>query len=250
MTKPVADIAANNFSFSCLLQISGFRSFSYFYLKLILLISAPLLLIGLILGILTLKYRRNVKAARLRTTAGVLLLLFFIHPSITSITFQTFLCKDIESVKWLVADLAEECWTGLHLLFAVIAGLGAAVWSFGIPVGTWAILAEEKPRLQNREVRLKYGFLYKGFKPSAYYWESFIMLRKVAIIFVASLLSTWGEIIQAYILIFLLFFFGLATARISPYLSRTLNYLEMFSLFSALVSVYLGLFFLTSTSSQ
>ena len=95
MTKPVADIASNNFSFSCLLQMSGFSSFSLFYLKLLMLIVSPVLLVLTLLGVLALKYRRNIRAARLRTTAGVLLLLFFIHPSITSITFQTFLCKDI-----------------------------------------------------------------------------------------------------------------------------------------------------------
>lgn len=124
------------------------------------------------------------------------------------------------------------------------------MWSLGIPIATWAILYEEKLYLRSRDVLLKYGFLYKGFKGSSYFWESVIMLRKVAIIFVATLLSTWGEIIQAYILMLLLFFFGISTAKLNPYLKRTLNFLEVFSLFSGLVSVYVGLFFLTSISSD
>ena len=120
--------------------MSGFSSFSFFYLKLLLLILAPISLVVLILVVLALKHPRNINTVKLRTTAGVLLALFFIHPSITAVTFQTFLCKELEGNKWLVADLNEQCWTGSHLLFSIIAGLGAAIWSFGIPLITWAIL--------------------------------------------------------------------------------------------------------------
>ena len=49
------------------------------------------------------------------------------------------------------------------------------------------------------------------------------MLRKVAIIFVSAILSVWGSIIQAYVLLLVLTAFTLLTLRIRPYKKRDLN---------------------------
>lgn len=51
------------------------------------------------------------------------------------------------------------------------------------------------------------------------------MFRKIAIIFVSAILSVWGSIIQAYVLLLVLTTFTVLTVRIRPYKKRDLNHL-------------------------
>lgn len=47
--------------------------------------------------------RKNI--AFIRTVATSYIFLFLVHPSITNIIFQSFLCKEIHNQLWLVMDL-------------------------------------------------------------------------------------------------------------------------------------------------
>ena len=93
----------------------------------------------------------------------------------------------------LVQDLDIECFSGEHLYWAVFGGgLGLLVWVIGIPWVAWSLLREHKARLGNEQVMERYGFLYKGYKQRTYYWESVVMFRKVAMIFIAVFLRSEG----------------------------------------------------------
>ncbi len=95
-------------------------------------------------------------------------------------------------------------------------------------------------------MRLKYGFLYKGYKPKAFFWECVMMFKKVGIAFISVFLNGAGTLVQALVaLLFLVFFISL-TSRHKPYLSRRLNQLEMASLLSLCVTFYCGLFYLSA----
>lgn len=119
-----------------------------------------------------------------------------------------------------------------------------------MPLVAWRSLSHVRHRLHTKEVKEKYGFLYNGFKNEAYFWESIIMFRKIAIIFVSAILSLWGSIIQAYVLLLVLTTFTVLTLRIKPYKKRDLNQLEVISLVCSLISSYTGLYFLTSELSS
>jgi len=47
-------------------------------------------------------------------------------------------------------------------------------------------LIKKKRDLDNLSMRLKYGFLYSGFRKSMFFWEFIIMYKKFAIIFASS----------------------------------------------------------------
>ena len=96
----------------------------------------------------------------------------------------------------------------------------------------------------------RYGFLFKGYKQHTYYWESVVMLRKVAMIFIAVFLRSAGTRIQALVVFILLLFFVILTEEKKPYLTRKLNTLEVISLVTSCVTIYSGFFFLSATESS
>lgn len=122
------------------------------------------------------------------------------------------------------------------------------LWAIGIPVSAFVVLHQSKDLLETERVRARYGFLYNGFRAKAYFWESTIMLRKLAIVAVGTVLSRWGTILQAYVLIFLLLLFVVWSASYRPYSRRVLNCIEVYSLSCSLLSVYCGLYSLSSSS--
>ena len=92
----------------------------------------------------------------------------------------------------------------------------------------------------------KYGFLYNGYRHRLYYWESVIMFRKVAMIFITVFLSSLGRIVQALSVILLLIFYLFYAIRKKPYTTRRLNELEIISLLTSSTTIYCGVFFLSS----
>ena len=123
------------------------------------------------------------------------------------------------------------------------------VWVIGIPWLAWSLLREHKARLKNEQVIERYGFLYKGYKQRTYYWESLVMFRKVAMIFIAVFLRSTGTRIQALVVFILLLFFVILTVEKKPYLTRKLNNLELISLVTSCVTIYCGFFFLSSSET-
>ena len=75
------------------------------------------------------------------------------------------------------------------------------------------------------------------------------MFRKVAMIFITIFLSTLGHIVQALAVIILLAFYLFITMRKRPYTTRRLNELEIMSLLVSAVTIYAGMFFLSSRDS-
>ena len=78
------------------------------------------------------------------------------------------------------------------------------VWGLGIPAFAFFMMYSVRDKLKMNWVKERYGFLYNGYKPHAYYWEIIIMYRKIALIFIAVFLSSISTIVQAMIVIFFL----------------------------------------------
>ena len=75
------------------------------------------------------------------------------------------------------------------------------------------------------------------------------MFRKVAMIFITVFLSSLGRIVQALAVILLLIFYLFLTIRKKPYTTRRLNSLEIASLLTSSITIYAGVFFLSSRDS-
>ena len=116
----------------------------------------------------------------------------------------------------------------------------------GLPFGTWIILREKRPQLQNKSVKERYGFLYNGFTPSSYYWEIVSVLRKEIIAAISAFLIQEGTLVQSLGLLLLIFCFILLALKVKPYERPLLNSLELASLFVLELTVFCGVFFLSA----
>ena len=86
----------------------------------------------------------------------------------------------------------------MHLSFAgPFGGLGLLLWVVGLPVATLLLLREVKSSLRTADTRAQFGFLYKGYKPQAYFWESVVMFRKVLVALISVFLKSYGVVVQA-----------------------------------------------------
>ena len=124
--------------------------------------------------------------------------------------------------------------------------LGIIFWSIGIPVLSFYLLYRKRNHLNTSALKEKLGFLYNGYSPRAYYWESSITLRKLVIAFVSIFLTVKGTMLQSLVLFVILFSSILLTIKIRPYEDFRVNRLEVVSLFALLVTAYCGIFFLSS----
>jgi hypothetical protein len=100
-------------------------------------------------------------------------------------------CQNIDGTLRLYEDLEVVCYTSTHNAFAFgIALPGLIIWGLGIPSLGLALLLKYKDSLNTGDVRLKYGFLYKGYNErKAFYWEIVIMYRKIIFIFIRVFMS-------------------------------------------------------------
>ena len=143
------------------------------------------------------------------------------------------------------------CFKGDHILWATIGGIPSLLLlALGIPFFAFVLLEEQKERLTNQEVKSKFGFLYNGYKLKNYYWESVIMYRKVAMIFISVFMKSLGTRVQSLAVFVIIVIFIVVTSKRKPYLTRQLNDLEILSLFTSGLTIYCGFFFLSSLNSE
>ena len=76
------------------------------------------------------------------------------------------------------------------------------------------------------------------------------MYRKVGMIVASVLLKVAGTKIQALIVFVVVLAFLVITANKRPFITRELNNLEIYSLVSSGISIYSGIFFLSSIESS
>ena len=151
-------------------------------------------------------------------------------------------CFTIDDHFYLVKDLSQKCWTSYHLTWALGGALpGILVWGIGIPLSALLILYRFRFELDKDKIKERCGY-----KSRNYYWESVIMFRKVAMIFITVFLSSLGKIVQALAVIILLILYLFLTMRMKPYFTRRLNQLETASILTSSITIYSGVFFLSS----
>mmetsp|Transcript_25292 Transcript_25292/g.39100 ORF Transcript_25292/g.39100 Transcript_25292/m.39100 type:complete len:118 (+) Transcript_25292:4295-4648(+) len=107
---------------------------------------------------------------------------------------------------------------------------GLIIWGIGIPALTYVLMAKEKERLDTQAAKIRFGFLYNGYKRENYYWEIIIMYRKIICLFIAVFLNEIGIIVQALVLLILLVVFMQLNNAMRPFGNRALNDVEDFSL--------------------
>lgn len=69
-----------------------------------------------------------------RIISTIIVVLFLVHPTITTISFSAFNCQNIDGTERLFDDLEIICYKGQHSLFALGVALPSIIiWGLGIP---------------------------------------------------------------------------------------------------------------------
>lgn len=103
----------------------------------------------------------------------------------------------MDGTSRVYADLSIVCYKGAHFFWTYGVALPSIiVWGVGIPFFAYLLLLREKHKLGTLELREKFGFLYNGYKKQFFYWETLIMYRKLSLVIIAVIISSYGVITQ------------------------------------------------------
>ncbi|CDW88757.1 UNKNOWN [Stylonychia lemnae] len=250
--RPAAQSTYQVISIDCFLDIrSSYENdwIRVYFQKITILSILPLLLviISIFSWIIYLKISRSRAEQTGRIVSTIIILLFLAHPSIVQYMFSNFRCLNIDSDQRIEDDLEVICWSDFHNFISYfIASPSILVWGIGIPFFALVLLFKHRSRLEQNGLRERYGFLYKGYKKEYYYWEIFIMYRKLIIIFISVFFKNHGVIAQALVVMIFYIFFMLLTFKLNPFINITLNQLESLSLLTSMLTIYCGLYFIAN----
>lgn len=111
-------------------------------------------------------------------------------------------------------------------------------------------MSKDKENLDTVAVKMKFGFLYNGYKRDNYGWEIIIMYRKILCLFIGVALGSKGIIVQAFVLLILLVVFYQLNGVNRPFGTRALNEVEDASLMTQIITIYCGLFFISKADPE
>jgi len=111
-----------------------------------------------------------------------------------------------------------------------VAAICILAWGSGLPAIIYGLMSKDKENLDTVAVKMKFGFLYNGYKRDNYGWEIIIMYRKILCLFIGVALGSKGIIVQAFVLLILLVVFYQLNGVNRPFGTRALNEVEDASL--------------------
>ncbi|CAG9326025.1 unnamed protein product [Blepharisma stoltei] len=243
-------VSEQAYSFDCFLDTGQGMDQVYFN-KLILMSLIPIVigLISLLFWGTMAIYKRSAKTFKNDLISTIVILLFLFHPNLVKAMFGVFSCRELDSGEyWLVDNLDIRCWNSRHIFYSLVVAVPSIiVWGIGIPTVSLFFLWRNKRALDTISVRLKFGFLFNGYKYRAYYWEFIILYRKILIVCCSVFLANISTSIQALTVMILLLFCLYLQNDKKPYNGEVLNQMELRSIMVASVTIYCGLYYLTDS---
>ena len=273
-TSSISNISTQLISFDCFIDQrntdgTGSNAIPLLYSRLIIAVTLPVIIIIVVFLIWHIKYlinirdldyknlsqRFNIREFRedrdSKVTTTCIVILFLIHPTIIRVMFDMFNWDTIEGETRLVKEINTLWYKGAHLYMVLFLTVPAIiVWGFGIPIAVARLLYLNKSKLDTESVQMTLGYVYSGYTYKAYYWEEYIMIRKMILIFVSAFFATKGKLYQWLLIMILLGIFFIYHIYVSPFQNTSLNRIEMYSLMASFVTVYAGYFFLAGVSSS
>ncbi len=249
--KQSGTITDQVFSVDCYLTDGSSDAYQEVYFqKLIVLALVPAILWFLSFVFWGIMAQKNQDRTYLRKEmiATDVILFFLVHPNITRSSFAVFSCMEIEDKGYFLLDnLDIECWTGKHYLYSMTLALPCIiVWVLGTPALVLYYMYKHRLNLLEIDNRLRFGFLYTGYRNKKFYWEFVILYRKILIICISVFLTTISIEIQALSALLLLIVSLYAQMKTRPFTHKILNIMEARGILAANVTIYCGLFYLTN----
>ncbi|KAG2436081.1 hypothetical protein HYH02_011592 [Chlamydomonas schloesseri] len=145
-----------------------------------------------------------------------------------------------------VANMNQECYTGEHAAFFVPMGIAVIVCCSILPP-LFTAISLSRTSLEQRQydgrTRLMYGFLYKPYKKSLFWYDSMMQLQVFGLVAV----SVFGRVMlveyQALLMLAVLLVFSSINVLARPLTSDSLNNLQFFSSAVLCSTIALSLYF-------
>ena len=174
-------------SFDCYFMDEGDNSgIDVYFDKLIIwaVLPAILILINFIVWGTYSAIKRNKKYLQQQAVTTLVILYFLIHPNLIKTFFFALSCREIEpGERWLLTNHDIRCWESDHLLYAVTVIIPSIIlWGCGLPIMFLGLIYKHRLSLDKFAIKARYGFLYIGYDPTAYFWEFIILYRKILIV--------------------------------------------------------------------
>lgn len=243
LQRAIFDSTDRVYSIDCLMS----NNMNPFFIKLILVVIQPLIfpLVASIVWLLS-NLRSKVEHLKEKILGSISIILFWIHPFIFKFCLSAFNCKEIEGSAWLYVDLEIECWEGDHMKYAMIFGLfGLVIWGLIVPAAWFFLLKRNREKLNQIETKLKYGFLYNGYQAKNYYWELFLVYRKVILVTCSVFLRWENQAVTVTIVHIIIFVYLAVESQVRPYLEEGYNKLDIMSLLAILATMYSAILYST-----
>lgn len=219
-------------------------------MKLVAMALAPFLILcaALVIWLPVALLRRRVAYLANEMIASIVICFFLVHPSIVKFVFSFLYCRELDPGQyWLNDFLNIPCWDRTHYRYVLIAAVPSLIgWGASVPLLCLLVLYRNRNRLGLMEFKLRLGFVYNGYEFSKFYWEFVILYRKLLIASISVFLTNISPSIQALsVMSVLVLAFGLQ-AKHKPYALPALNGLELRAILVGGVTIYCGLFYMTS----
>ncbi|KAL4493658.1 hypothetical protein ABPG72_004151 [Tetrahymena utriculariae] len=151
-------------------------------------------------------------------------------------------CQTVGQHKYMIADMTIVCFSKIHvqyIKYIIIPGL--IVYGVLIPILMITLLCINKKHFTSSYFEIKYGFLYKEFKPNLFYWEILRLLFKV---FIYSFIGLWQSEAQTkgLISILILILYFELFQKLKPFKNFDINMLELTSIQINIISLTLVVF--------
>ncbi|GFR39712.1 hypothetical protein Agub_g192 [Astrephomene gubernaculifera] len=187
---------------------------------------------------------------------------FFFYPSVVQSLMTIFNCTDVNSASEPDTQLAAGlgtmtdsvwsqdfglvCYKGTHLGLAMGLGVpGVLLIAIGWPIVSGLLVTQRLPCITNILLTEEMtDFFLADFKPEYVWWESLVMLRKLAIAVIVTLVEANTSAGVQLLLVFIILVIAMAAHLYAqPYRHSYTNFLESMSLVVLLFTLYFSLFF-------
>lgn len=227
---------------------SNFKTEDIYYYKILLAALLPFAvgLISLVVWLFISFYKESNSYLKRELWTTIIVLFFLVHPNVVKTIFSSFSCKEIKrSGFWLNENLDIKCWSVSHSkTVKIISTPSVIIWGFGVPLFVLIVMIKRFKFLGKDENKVIFGFLYNGFKRRKFFWEFFILYRKLLIICISVFMATSSTAIQALTVIILLVIALYFQYSQHPYTTKHLNYMEIEALLTSTLTIYCGLYYI------
>lgn len=226
----------------------------------------PGIIVGIfvsIWGYLTVRDKKGLSYFWKRSTLSIIAVTYISYLGLTEMAVRAFYCVNIydssdlsdnsKQRHWAL-DTAIKCYGKDHSSIIAIGVVVLSLVTVLFPLISATILSRNKERIKNRDnwVFETAGFLFRAFKESCLFWESFVMLRKAFLSLIVVFSYPLGGDSQGLLASLLLLFYLYIQLSMRPYRKEfaSLNQFESVSLLVSGSTFILGLFFANNRCSD